>query len=144
MDGKKANGRYYRVNIVFTVLAFTWLIDSYFFIYLPDQGYALPKVLYPIIILYWLFTGFVYQSVAWMIGTPGPAMIIPLIVSAIYWRILSAWIVGKYDQLNQRSSNAANRTSAMEKAISPNPVSKAIGTALFIIFLLILIWVLLT
>jgi hypothetical protein len=145
MDEKKAKGRDYLVNIVFSFLAFTWVINLILFDYLQIHGYELPKFLFPIAtfsLFYWLFTGLAYQSIAWMIGSNGPAMVIPLIVTAIYWRILALWIIGKYDQMRQRNSNAASQASAMEKAISPNPAKKAIGAALFIIFMLILIWIL--
>jgi hypothetical protein len=135
----------HRINVVFTFLAFTWLISDVLVSYQQLHGLGVPEYLYPIslfLFFYWLFTGIVFQSTAWMIGSNGPVLIIPLIATSIYWRILAVRIVRKYDQKRQRNSNAATQASAMEKAVSPNPFTKKIGTFLFILFLLILILVL--
>jgi len=146
MDEKKTKGRDYRVNIVFSFLAFTWLINSFLFPYLQLHGHELPKVLYPIIFLsffYWLFSG--GPSTVFNLGTfsGGPQMIALIyIMTAVYWWILSVWLIGKYDQRRHIESNTANQASAIEKKIVSNPAIIIIGNVLFIVFLVILIWVL--
>lgn len=142
MSRKNIKKQDFRVNVVFSIIAFTWLINTALFSYLPLHSREVPRLLnlvMPFSFLYWAVSGFPYIFMSLVFGRSGPLMIVPLLATAVYWWMMSVWIVGTQDKRRNRDTHTAKKASAIARGMAPTPLTKLIGVLLSALLLLILI-----